>query len=151
LTKAFHLDPVQYDKLLLALPGRECDAASVPAEPRLADYAIVGFARDFIDHDAIARSVPQNISRPALRAESEIDLGYRSLKLALVGVQHYHLVSVRRGSIRRVLAIGAEQDPVAQTFVGPAFHSVSDGVFFQAEDGIRDWSVTGVQTCALPI
>src|SRR5262249_56408799 len=24
-------------------------------------------------------------------------------------------------------------------------------VCFQAEDGIRDWSVTGVQTCALPI
>src|SRR3989339_529407 len=24
-------------------------------------------------------------------------------------------------------------------------------VFFQAEDGIRDWAVTGVQTCALPI
>ena len=23
--------------------------------------------------------------------------------------------------------------------------------FFQAEDGIRFWSVTGVQTCALPI
>src|SRR5258707_11446396 len=23
--------------------------------------------------------------------------------------------------------------------------------FFQAEDGIRDWSVTGFQTCALPI
>src|SRR5262249_56765432 len=23
--------------------------------------------------------------------------------------------------------------------------------FSQAEDGIRDWSVTGVQTCALPI
>src|SRR5437016_13434049 len=23
--------------------------------------------------------------------------------------------------------------------------------FFQVEDGIRDWSVTGVQTCALPI
>src|SRR3989339_695369 len=23
--------------------------------------------------------------------------------------------------------------------------------YFQAEDGIRDWSVTGVQTCALPI
>src|SRR5258706_4546793 len=23
--------------------------------------------------------------------------------------------------------------------------------FFQAEDGIRDWSVTGVLTCALPI
>src|SRR5262249_59660122 len=24
-------------------------------------------------------------------------------------------------------------------------------LFFQAEDGIRFWSVTGVQTCALPI
>src|ERR1019366_8962130 len=28
---------------------------------------------------------------------------------------------------------------------------VSTLFFFQAEDGIRDWSVTGVQTCALPI
>src|SRR5438046_4986525 len=28
---------------------------------------------------------------------------------------------------------------------------LSRGFFFQAEDGIRDWSVTGVQTCALPI
>src|SRR5256885_11955999 len=26
-----------------------------------------------------------------------------------------------------------------------------DGLFFQAEDGIRDYKVTGVQTCALPI
>src|SRR5438309_3475972 len=26
-----------------------------------------------------------------------------------------------------------------------------DGFFFQAEDGIRDGTVTGVQTCALPI
>src|SRR5258706_601881 len=31
----------------------------------------------------------------------------------------------------------------------PAFYSFF--FFFQAEDGIRDWSVTGVQTCALPI
>src|SRR5258706_1699594 len=28
---------------------------------------------------------------------------------------------------------------------------VCNDFFFQAEDGIRDWSVTGVQTCALPI
>src|SRR5256885_8560246 len=26
-----------------------------------------------------------------------------------------------------------------------------DALFFQAEDGIRDYKVTGVQTCALPI
>src|SRR6201995_3764 len=30
-------------------------------------------------------------------------------------------------------------------------HTLCDLIFFQAEDGIRDWSVTGVQTCALPI
>src|SRR5256885_14155023 len=29
--------------------------------------------------------------------------------------------------------------------------STSSAVFFQAEDGIRDYKVTGVQTCALPI
>src|SRR5437762_4615873 len=29
--------------------------------------------------------------------------------------------------------------------------STSTNLFFQAEDGIRDTSVTGVQTCALPI
>src|SRR5438046_10628620 len=29
--------------------------------------------------------------------------------------------------------------------------SLSLILFFQAEDGIRYWSVTGVQTCALPI
>src|SRR5262249_61023069 len=35
--------------------------------------------------------------------------------------------------------------PNTRTLVSPTFF------FFQAEDGIRDWSVTGVQTCALPI
>src|SRR5689334_23938440 len=36
----------------------------------------------------------------------------------------------------------------------PRFHSVRyrrSIFFFQAEDGIRDGTVTGVQTCALPI
>src|SRR5437016_7063946 len=35
--------------------------------------------------------------------------------------------------------------------MAPPFLSPWDSFFFQAEDGIRDWSVTGVQTCALPI
>src|SRR5207248_3703740 len=30
-------------------------------------------------------------------------------------------------------------------------HSLVEDFFFQAEDGIRDRTVTGVQTCALPI
>src|SRR5256886_6265221 len=32
-----------------------------------------------------------------------------------------------------------------------AAHAHFDHFFFQAEDGIRDLTVTGVQTCALPI
>ena len=34
---------------------------------------------------------------------------------------------------------------------GDDFRKWSYFFFFQAEDGIRDTSVTGVQTCALPI
>src|SRR5256885_2594437 len=36
---------------------------------------------------------------------------------------------------------------------GEDIHGVVEGnfFFFQAEDGIRDYKVTGVQTCALPI
>src|SRR5256884_1828858 len=33
----------------------------------------------------------------------------------------------------------------------PVLLSIQYGFFFQAEDGIRDVAVTGVQTCALPI
>src|SRR2546430_7330324 len=35
--------------------------------------------------------------------------------------------------------------------VDAAFGAASEFFFFQAEDGIRDLTVTGVQTCALPI
>src|SRR5258706_7004043 len=35
-------------------------------------------------------------------------------------------------------------------YIRPSF-CIDNIFFFQAEDGIRDWSVTGVQTCALPI
>src|SRR5437868_13149750 len=39
----------------------------------------------------------------------------------------------------------------AQLFQAPLLTSPSLVFFFQAEDGIRDRNVTGVQTCALPI
>src|SRR5262249_59194225 len=47
------------------------------------------------------------------------------------------------------LMAGAAEDavwPASRLFESRVFF-----FFFQAEDGIRDWSVTGVQTCALPI
>src|SRR5256885_3458374 len=36
-------------------------------------------------------------------------------------------------------------------FLGDRICSIGFFFFFQAEDGIRDYKVTGVQTCALPI
>src|SRR5437763_717892 len=50
--------------------------------------------------------------------------------------------ALRRSPLRRRLAI--DSTVYIFTFYVPHF-------FFQAEDGIRDTSVTGVQTCALPI
>src|SRR5256884_219648 len=44
-------------------------------------------------------------------------------------------------------ASGYDVDGTDQTSLG----QFSGGFFFQAEDGIRDVAVTGVQTCALPI
>src|SRR2546427_773231 len=39
----------------------------------------------------------------------------------------------------------------AASCVVDIFHGIDKFFFFQAEDGIRDLTVTGVQTCALPI
>src|SRR5438093_4457323 len=41
--------------------------------------------------------------------------------------------------------------PVVAAPTAPCTKHTSLFFFFQAEDGIRAWSVTGVQTCALPI
>ena len=51
-----------------------------------------------------------------------------------------------------------ERGEIIKCFIKVGCHVVFDSLdrmnvffFFQAEDGIRDTSVTGVQTCALPI
>src|SRR2546430_3320981 len=50
----------------------------------------------------------------------------------------WHYMGSRGGETRTAQVIGRE-------------HKVDQFFFFQAEDGIRDLTVTGVQTCALPI
>src|SRR2546430_9301568 len=49
--------------------------------------------------------------------------------------------------------VGAIVDREPERFVGKIgpYTRVTGTFFFQAEDGIRDLTVTGVQTCALPI
>src|SRR5256885_9626273 len=51
---------------------------------------------------------------------------------------------VAKNAIRQDARSGAESELQSSCCVKSSF-------FFQAEDGIRDYKVTGVQTCALPI
>src|SRR2546429_5226917 len=50
---------------------------------------------------------------------------------------------IERGEVE-IWLIDTDGKKVVLDVLGP-------GLFFQAEDGIRDVAVTGVQTCALPI
>src|SRR5438093_2948434 len=59
--------------------------------------------------------------------------------------EHSHDRPDRHYRRRRALA------QLAAPLPEPPILSLLSSFFFQAEDGIRDWSVTGVQTCALPI
>src|SRR5256885_1952841 len=45
---------------------------------------------------------------------------------------------------------GTDQTSLVQSY-GRVQQTYKHSFFFQAEDGIRDYKVTGVQTCALPI
>src|SRR5256885_4867286 len=58
-------------------------------------------------------------------------------------------MTVKFASMRRHQAI-VFQDARCQSTM-PSLYVYSCFFFFQAEDGIRDYKVTGVQTCALPI
>src|SRR5205807_7050006 len=52
-----------------------------------------------------------------------------------------------------VMSRGSTPAPLVRSACRNAFRSSfeSESFFFQAEDGIRYYKVTGVQTCALPI
>src|SRR5258708_2525101 len=62
---------------------------------------------------------------------------------AFVESQQRHWIGRRLSERRREL--GYTQAKLS------ALSGINQSVFFQAEDGIRDDLVTGVQTCALPI
>src|ERR1019366_7659853 len=63
----------------------------------------------------------------------------------------------RLGRLAQKQTVGTTIDRVRPTFYPTVLlHAVEashqrHGICFQTEDGIRHWSVTGVQTCALPI
>src|SRR2546430_4903693 len=57
---------------------------------------------------------------------------------------------VLTGAGERAFCTGGDQSDHDGSYAGGR-GAVGMAVFFQAEDGIRDLTVTGVQTCALPI
>src|ERR1019366_629846 len=73
--------------------------------------------------------------------------GYQDRRRPRPGLRPADAPHLRRGGGRWAARRpwGRPGQPVERRCPAPALF------FFQAEDGIRDWSVTGVQTCALPI
>src|SRR2546430_7497456 len=61
------------------------------------------------------------------------------------GIMTAHVAAASLVNAARVLAHPASIDNITTS------GGKEDHFFFQAEDGIRDLTVTGVQTCALPI
>src|SRR2546429_7325811 len=83
-----------------------------------------------LNEKLIEKIVEANVEKIAVRAES------------LVG---------RRTATRIVDTESGEVLVQTNTEINSQILSQIMGFFFQAEDGIRDVAVTGVQTCALPI
>src|SRR5207249_10677164 len=67
----------------------------------------------------------------------------------LLGTQSSGIL-VRNAWLLRVIAGIRQAAPTGRPFASFR-QAYSEFFFFQAEDGIRDRNVTGVQTCALPI
>jgi len=65
------------------------------------------------------------------------------------------MFGLRRASIYAERDVGQKMNVcvsfIATCLVQCCLQRVGLFFFFQAEDGIRDYKVTGVQTCALPI
>src|SRR2546430_4577282 len=66
-------------------------------------------------------------------------------------VSHYLVPIFLLQIVSAVLLVVNRYVPLALTLVAPIIVNVLLILFFQAEDGIRYLTVTGVQTCALPI
>src|SRR5258706_6028868 len=122
-----------------------------------------------LQHVASLSHLPSPITRDVIRQVLEKPLPVYDKS----GDQHYNVISELHKAVRgsdvegalywlaRMLAGGEDPLYLARRIVRIAVKDIGlidpRGVqvglvfFFQAEDGIRDWSVTGVQTCALPI
>src|SRR5690348_10616871 len=91
----------------------------------------------------------------ALEGRAEISRIYALFRWPVehVGEQEDALVvgDVSALAVEAVDAVGGAQPLHVEALITRQVHALRRLCFFQAEDGIRDGRVTGVQTCALPI
>src|SRR5256885_1111842 len=114
-------------------------------------------ANDFvIDYERVRAAVRTNYPRASVLPGAGFAAGpclvKDTMQLAAFNNNNFNLgqdsVNVNEGLPLYVVAKMEQSFDLAQARVGILGMSF---FFFQAEDGIRDYKVTGVQTCALPI
>src|SRR6516164_5101702 len=91
----------------------------------------------------IARHMPRNIpGHPTMIVQNMPGGGN------VLATNYMYNIAPKDGT---VIATIHSAMPLHQVLDGQGVRYDADNFFFQAEDGIRDGTVTGVQTCALPI
>src|SRR2546430_5356567 len=107
-------------------------------------------SRIHLDHRSAGRSVIQDHSSD--HRFKRLNLTRSSVRRASCFVLTGYAEVMRRLTLDRWVVFGQRDVKLSiSRLVGSQFRSLLIFFFFQAEDGIRDLTVTGVQTCALPI
>src|SRR2546430_6029701 len=117
-----------------------------------------GIARTVLQSSVVALGLGMNLHEVLKAGRSGFVNTALGISFALlVGLALGKFFGVRGNSSFLITAGTAICGGSAIAAIGPILQAneeemaVSLGFFFQAEDGIRDLTVTGVQTCALPI
>src|SRR2546430_8441580 len=92
----------------------------------------------------VAQIDPMLFQAAVTQAEGDVANAQAALELAKVNAERIQKLFIQKNSSQQDL-------DTANANLHQAEANVKIKFFFQAEDGIRDLTVTGVQTCALPI
>src|SRR5256886_7553908 len=133
-------------------------AASVSSSGRARGAGRLGDPDELLPAVLAREETPECVRR-VLQAVHDVDLVPELLLRDAAGEVSDGLAELRREvAHQEALHPGAVDDQVGVVAgaaralaVVVAGDGAAEGFFFQAEDGIRDLTVTGVQTCALPI
>src|SRR5256884_9302465 len=102
-----------------------------------------------LEIDSRERGLREEIARHATELAKRTD-ALNALE-AEIGARRTELEKDRVTQTQRIHQMDTDLQKNAQDLEAKARDLSERDIFFQAEDGIRDVAVTGVQTCALPI